>query len=102
MRICRRTTWAAIAAAVFAGCSNQPSHFSNPLYSADRVPPPSTRTIAPGTAQPYYSGDPLPAMPAGQTSSLPKAPSSPLNWNAPSNAGATVQPASAAMIQPSS
>ncbi|MEX2169364.1 MAG: hypothetical protein WD851_08635 [Pirellulales bacterium] len=48
-----------------AGCQNQPSHFANPLYSADRVPPPATRSLAPGSAAPYYSGDPLPVLPAG-------------------------------------
>ena len=48
-----------------AGCQNQPSHFANPLYSADRVPPPATRSLAPGSAAPYYSGDPLPVIPAG-------------------------------------
>ena len=27
----------------------------------DRVPPPNTRALAPGQAQPYYQGDPIPA-----------------------------------------
>src|SRR3972149_3382077 len=44
-----------------AGCSNQQMSASNPFMAPDRVPPPATRTIAPGTAAPYYPGDPLPA-----------------------------------------
>jgi hypothetical protein len=44
-----------------AGCSNQQMSASNPFMSPDRVPPPATRTIAPGTAAPYYPGDPIPA-----------------------------------------
>lgn len=30
----------------------------------NRVPPPATRTLLPGTAQPYYPGDPVPNSPA--------------------------------------
>jgi hypothetical protein len=41
------------------GCRNQQA-LTNPFLTPDRVPPPSTRVIAPGTAQPYYPGDPLP------------------------------------------
>ena len=81
------------AAVVCAGCSHQPTHFANPLYSADRVPPPSTRTMAPGTAQPYYSGDPLPAMPSGQSSTAPTRPSDSLNWTTPTTTGTAVVPA---------
>ena len=44
-----------------AGCSNQQMSASNPFMSPDRVPPPATRTIAPGTGRPYYPGDPIPA-----------------------------------------
>ena len=44
------------------GCRTQSSAMSNPFMAPDRVPPPSTRPIAPGTAQPYYQGDPLPAI----------------------------------------
>jgi hypothetical protein len=44
-----------------AGCSNQQMSASNPFMAPDRVPPPATRTIAPGTAAPYYPGDPVPA-----------------------------------------
>jgi hypothetical protein len=44
-----------------AGCSNQQMSASNPFLAPDRVPPPATRTIAPGAAAPYYPGDPVPA-----------------------------------------
>jgi hypothetical protein len=77
------------AGMVCAGCSNQPSHIANPLYSADRVPAPGTRALAPGTAQPYYSGDPLPVMPSspvappGQSSTTPGAGDKLLDWSSP-------------------
>lgn len=44
------------------GCQNQQTALTNPFLAPDRVPPPATRTLLPGTAQPYYPGDPLPAM----------------------------------------
>lgn len=81
-----------------AGCSNQSSHFANPFYAPDRVPPPSTRTLAPGSAQPYYSGDPLPPLQSGsqpataqQVSSTPPISASPLVWNSPTTIGNSVQ-----------
>jgi hypothetical protein len=43
------------------GCTNQQMSASNPFMAPDRVPPPATRTIAPGTAAPYYPGSPMPA-----------------------------------------
>jgi hypothetical protein len=51
----------AIVVLGFAGCSSQQMSASNPFMAPDRVPPPATRTIAPGTAAPYYPGDPMPA-----------------------------------------
>jgi hypothetical protein len=45
-----------------AGCQSQPTAMNSPFLAPDRVPPPATRTLLPGTAQPYYPGDPLPAM----------------------------------------
>src|SRR3954466_14952289 len=45
------------------GCRSSSSGIAgNPFLSPDRVPPPNTRAILPGQAQPYYQGDPLPAM----------------------------------------
>src|SRR5687768_14460215 len=51
---------------VFAsiGCRNQSMPLTNPFLTPDRVPPPSTRVLAPGAAQPYYSGDQLPGAAA--------------------------------------
>jgi hypothetical protein len=46
-----------------SGCKNQAAGtFTNPFLTPDRVPPPSTRVLAPGTAQPYYPGDPIPGV----------------------------------------
>jgi hypothetical protein len=54
----------ALACALFGvcGCSHNQTGISNPFLAPDRVTPPSTRVIAPGTALPYYQGDPLPVM----------------------------------------
>ncbi len=46
------------------GCHNQNMPVSNPFMAPNRVPPPATRTLLPGTAQPYYPGDPVPNSPA--------------------------------------
>jgi|GEM_PF-1541914 len=49
---------------LLVGCSNQTLPLSNPFMAPNRVPPPATRTLLPGTAQPYYPGDPVPNSPA--------------------------------------
>jgi len=47
------------------GCKSSSSGMAgSPFMSPDRVPPPNTRAIQPGQAQPYYQGDPLPAQSA--------------------------------------
>lgn len=46
------------------GCSSQSSQLTNPFMAPNRVPPPATRTLLPGTAQPFYPGDPVPNSPA--------------------------------------
>ena len=47
------------------GCSNTTTPtVPNPFTTADRVPPPPTRAITPGTAQPYYPATPQAAPPA--------------------------------------
>src|SRR5262249_54057000 len=52
-----------LAASLFAmGCQSTSSGVNNPFLAPDRVAPPSTRVLAPGQAQPYYQGDPLPTM----------------------------------------
>jgi hypothetical protein len=70
-----------------AGCKNQTSgQFTNPFLTADRVPPPSTRVLAPGTAQPYYPGDPAPAGALPQPSigqPFPGAAPPPTGWSTP-------------------
>jgi len=48
---------------LFAGCRSQTTAMTNPFLAPNRVPPPATRTLLPGTAQPYYPGDPVPNMP---------------------------------------
>ncbi|MBA3483250.1 MAG: hypothetical protein H0T51_15685 [Pirellulales bacterium] len=42
------------------GCRSQSTPLTNPFLTPQRVPPPSTRVLTPGTAQPYYPGDPMP------------------------------------------
>jgi len=54
-----------IAVCLLVGCQSQSMPVTNPFMSPDRVPPPSTRTLAPGTAQPYYPGDPTPNLQPG-------------------------------------
>ena len=49
---------------LLSGCHNQTMPLSNPFMTPNRVPPPATRTPLPGTAQPYYPGDPVPNSPA--------------------------------------
>lgn len=67
-RFARRSLFVTLRVVVvlgLAGCSNQQRTSANPFMAPDRVPPPATRTIAPGTAQPYYPGDPVPAAQTG-------------------------------------
>jgi hypothetical protein len=57
-----KATCAMIALAL-SGCRSSSSGIAgSPFMSPDRVPPPNTRMLLPGQAQPYYQGDPLPAM----------------------------------------
>ena len=53
-----------LALMLLAGCRTQSTAMTNPFLAPDRVPPPATRTLLPGTAQPYYPGDPVPNSPA--------------------------------------
>lgn len=86
-----------------SGCSNQQTPLANPFLAPDRVPPPTTRSLAPGTAQPYYPGDPLPAIgsaitpPAATVTAAPATPAPPVAAGAaaslPGNATASAQPA---------
>ncbi|QDS99528.1 hypothetical protein [Adhaeretor mobilis] len=53
-----------LTAFIVTGCQNSQSALTNPFLTPDRVPPPSTRALTPGAAQPYYPGDPVPGVPA--------------------------------------
>jgi hypothetical protein len=95
---------AALLAAVWfvcaGGCRNQTSGLPNPFLAPDRVPPPATRALLPGQAQPYYPGDPLPVMhssaaPSGAPGTTSNSPAvtqftstDGLNWNAPGGGSA--------------
>lgn len=71
----KRAAVCALSALVaVGGCRSSSSVATNPFMGPDRVTPPSTRMLAPGQAQPYYQGDPLPVM----QSSTPPAPAGPL------------------------
>ena len=99
------------------GCRSSSSGVAgSPFMSPDRVPPPNTRALAPGQAQPYYQGDPLPAMqsgaeqPAGGVATLPReaethsANARTLTWSQPSSANpapvATVAAIAPAAVPP--
>jgi hypothetical protein len=58
---------AAISFVCAGGCRNQTSGLPNPFLAPGRVPPPATRALLPGQAQPYYPGDPLPVMQSSVT-----------------------------------
>lgn len=55
--------WLAVVVTAL-GCQTRGGQaaFSNPFVAPDRVPPPTTRALVPGTAQPYYPGDPVPVL----------------------------------------
>ena len=62
-KLIRAAMCAVFAASLGGGCKSTSSGVaSNPFMAPDRVAPPSTRVLAPGQAQPYYQGDPLPVM----------------------------------------
>jgi hypothetical protein len=79
-----------------AGCRNQSGGMANPFLAPDRVPPPATRAIMPGQAQPYYPGDPLPVM---QSNAAPATDSNGLAWTAP-GAGSSLAITASAQPEP--
>jgi hypothetical protein len=101
-----------LAAAMFAsGCQSTSSGVNNAFLAPDRVAPPSTRVLAPGQAQPYYQGDPLPTMQsatratataptAADTAAARSASGRTLAWNAPA-AGSTTSNPPVAVTPPS-
>ncbi len=72
----RCTTGALVMLAMVLGCKNQSTGpLTNPFaLTPDRVPPPTTRVLSPGTAQPYYPGDPVPGAVAAPPAGAPGAP----------------------------
>lgn len=87
------------------GCRSQALPVANPFMAPAVVPPPATRTPAPGTAAPYYPGDPLPgssptsapapiAPPAAYppASTYPPASAPPSGWGAPPVSNVTPTP----------
>lgn len=97
-KLSHAATFVAIAISCGAGgCRNQSGGAVNPFLAPDRVPPPATRSLLPGQAQPYYPGDPLPVMQSGtaqpadgatfaaaEPSQMPSADTN-LAWNSPSS-----------------
>jgi hypothetical protein len=77
-----------------SGCRTPSSAVTNPFLAPDRVPPPATRAILPGQAQPYYPGDPLPVMQSN--ASPPASDTGGLAWSAPTAGPAAAAPALAA------
>ena len=68
------------------GCKTPAGGVANPFLAPDRVPPPGTRAIMPGQAQPYYPGDPLPVMQSSTVPQEPPAPHGGLAWSSPADA----------------
>ena len=68
---------------LLAGCRSQALPVTNPFVAPAMVPPPATRTPAPGTAAPYYPGDPLPGSTPGAAPApiTPPASNAPGGWN---------------------
>ncbi|NOY29514.1 MAG: hypothetical protein GXP28_04845 [Planctomycetes bacterium] len=54
-----------MAVCLICGCQGNTTALRNPFATPNRVPPPATRVLQPGAAQPYYPGDRLPGNPAG-------------------------------------
>lgn len=75
-------TLALFVVASAAGCRGNSTPLTNPFLTPDRVPPPTTQTLAPGMAAPYYQGEPMPtaaplAAPAGAVPGMPAIPAVP-------------------------
>ena len=75
---------------LLVGCQTQAVPVANPFVGPSVVPPPATRTPAPGTAAPYYPGDTLPGT------APPVAPPAVAPQPSPYTSPPTYQPAPAA------
>jgi len=60
-----RYVYCMMTACLLCGCQGNTTALRNPFATPNRVPPPATRVLQPGSAQPYYPGDALPGTPAG-------------------------------------
>jgi hypothetical protein len=74
------------------GCKTPTGGVANPFLAPDRVPPPATRAVLPGQAQPYYPGDPLPVMQSSVAPQVEPTQQAGLAWGA-SNGVATASKA---------
>jgi hypothetical protein len=81
-----------------AGCRNQSGAITNPFLQADRVPPPPTRVLTPGTAQPLYPGE---AGPGAAVMGAPGAGAPVVGAPGASIPGATTVPAGSPTYAPS-
>src|SRR3979409_1946404 len=90
----------AMIALALSGCRSSSSGIAgSPFMSPDRVPPPNTRALLPGQAQPYYQGDPLPALQSAANSPATAIAALPNDADARSASGRTLawaQPGAAA------
>ena len=90
----------AMIALALGGCRSSSSGMAgSPFMSPDRVPPPNTRALAPGQAQPYYQGDPLPPLQSAANSPATAIAALPNDAEARSASGRTLawaQPGAAA------
>lgn len=71
------------------GCKTPSGGLANPFLAPDRVPPPATRALMPGQAQPYYPGDPLPVMQSSTAPQEQPAQLGSLAWSSPTGSTAT-------------
>lgn len=95
--------WVCLTMVICAGlgCRSQSAPLTNPFSAPDRVPPPPTGALAPGTAQPYYASPgapPATAPLATPMSTAPPATFSPVST--PVTAPPTTPPMQTAPVTP--
>jgi hypothetical protein len=74
-----------------SGCRSSSNGVAgNSFLAPDRVPPPSTRALLPGQAQPYYQGDPMPAMQSAKSAPANAVAANPNEVDARSSTGRTL------------
>src|SRR5438105_15917419 len=76
---------------MLGGCRSSSSGIAgSPFLAPDRVPPPSTRTLLPGQAQPYYPNDPLPPMQSATSPPTSSVAANPAEADARTSTGRTL------------